>query len=97
MAHPERQSFNGAWASETERASRALGQEVIWSDLYGMGFDPVEQADHYGGTNPTEPFDVLKSQETASANATLPADVAREIDKVKRADRLIFHFPISQD
>lgn len=94
LAHPERISFNGAWAEATERASLALGHEVIWSDLCAMGFDAVEGKRHFPATQNSASFDPLKEQERASARDQLPADVAGEIDKVRRADRLVFHFPL---
>lgn len=94
LAHPEVQSFNGAWARMTEQAARDMGHEVLWSDLYAMGFDPVEQASHYGADLGVGAFDVLKAQEAASATASLPSDVAKEIEKVRAADLIVFHFPI---
>ncbi len=94
LAHPERKSFNGAWADATERASVALGHEVIWSDLCSMRFDPVEARQHFSGDEPNTVFDPLKAQERAVAAGTLPDDVATEIAKIQRADRIICHFPI---
>lgn len=93
LAHPDRRSFNGAWADATADACTALGHKVLWSDLYAMGFDPAERAAHYDW--PAEvSFDPLKAQEQASAAGTLPADVQAEIAKIRQADRIIFHFPL---
>lgn len=93
LAHPNRASFNGAWAEATAQASRALGHEVLWSDLVAMGFDAVERAAHYKGAVDAS-FDPLKAQEAASDRDSLPRDVTAEIDKLRRADRVIFHFPM---
>ncbi len=90
LAQPERKSFTGAWAEASVEAAEALGHEVLFSNL--SGFDPVERAAHY--TNSGAPFDVLKAQEAASAAGTLPSDVVREVEKLERADRVIFHFPL---
>ena len=90
LAHPERRSFNGAWADATRKAAKGLGHEVLWSDL--SAFDPVERAGHYD--DPSVPFDVLKTQEAASAAGALPGDVEAEITKLERADRVFFHFPL---
>jgi NAD(P)H dehydrogenase (quinone) len=57
-----------------------------------MGFDPVEAPQHY--VDPSDPFDVLKAQEQASAAGTLPADVEAEIAKLEAVDRVILHFPL---
>ncbi len=94
LAHPDRRSFNGTWAKATESASKALGHEVIWSDLCAMQFDPVEGASHYSGIDIDAPFDVLRAQEAASAAKMLPADVMREIEKIRQADRIVLHFPL---
>ena len=92
LAHPEPRSFNAQWAQASAAASAAQGHDVIWSDLYAMGFDPAERADHYD--QPTDvPFDPLKAQQAAAAT-TLPAGIAAEADKLRRADRIIFHFPM---
>ncbi|WP_322894407.1 MULTISPECIES: NAD(P)H-dependent oxidoreductase [unclassified Yoonia] len=92
LAHPEPQSFNAQWARASAAASTALGHEVIWSDLYAMGFDPAERAAHYDPSADL-PFDPLKAQAQAAATG-LPADIAAEVDKLRRADRIIFHFPL---
>lgn len=98
LAHPGAKSFAKAWAQKTAEISQELGQEVIWSDLGEMGFDPIEKSTHYSGHDnehsKQDQFDVLKAQESASETGNLPRDVAIEIDKIKQADRIIFHFPI---
>ncbi len=92
LAHPEPRSFNAQWAQASAEASAALGHDVLWSDLYALGFDPAERAQHYD--HPADvPFDPLKAQGHA-AETVLPADVAAEVDKLRRADRIIFHFPM---
>jgi NAD(P)H dehydrogenase (quinone) len=93
LAHPEPASFNGAWARATARASQELGHEVLWSDLTAMGFDPAERAALYPQAAP-RPFDPLKAQEEAAAGGTLPADIRAEAEKIRRADRIVLHFPI---
>ncbi len=94
LAHPDRRSFNGAWANATERAATSLGHEVLTSDLRAMGFDPLDAPDQYRDWDQSRPFDPLKAHEEAVRSATLPADVQAEMDKVRRADRIVFHFPI---
>jgi NAD(P)H dehydrogenase (quinone) len=92
LAHPERGSFCGAWAEASAAAAEAAGERVVWSDLYRMGFHPAEGPDRYGA--PLSPFDALKAQERAAATDTLPPDVAAEVEKIRAADRIVFHFPI---
>jgi NAD(P)H dehydrogenase (quinone) len=92
LAHPERRSFSGAWAEATAAAAGAEGDRVLWSDLYGMEFHPAEGPGRYG--TPLAPFDALKAQEQAAASDGLPADVVAEVEKIRAADRIVFHFPI---
>ena len=94
LAHPDRRSFNGAWAKATRKASEDLGHTVLWSDLNGQGFDPVESARNYPNHSADIPFDPLIVQENAAGADELPGDVRAEADKVRAADRLIFHFPL---
>lgn len=94
LAHPDRQSFNGAWADATEAAARALGDTVLRSDLCQMGFDAVEGPQHHASHPASAPFDPLKAHEASVAADRLPEDVATELAKLRAADRLVFHFPI---
>jgi len=94
LAHPERRSFTGAWADASAAAARALGHDVEWSDLYGMNFGAAEGPNYYSPDLARSPFDPLKVQETAAAGNRLPVEVAAEIDKIRRADLVVFHFPI---
>ena len=92
LAHPEPTSFNAAWAAASRAALEAAGEAVLVSDLCAMGFDAVEGRGHFAGT--AGAFDVLKAQEGASSAGALPADVQAEVDKIRAADLLIFHFPL---
>ena len=94
LAHPDRRSFNAAWADATVQAATDAGHEVLVSDLYALGFDPVEGPHHYADWPTDTPFDPLKVQEQSAAKGALPDDVQAEIAKVRQADRIIFHFPI---
>lgn len=93
VAHPSGHSFTHAWANASADAARALGHEVLISDLSAMGFDPVEAPEVYGLPSDAA-FDPLKAQQAASDADALPADVAAEVAKVRAADRIVLHFPI---
>jgi NAD(P)H dehydrogenase (quinone) len=94
LAHPDPRSFNGAWANATRSACEALGDTVLCSDLVAMGFEAVERASHYPHRRDDSCFDTLKAQEEAADQHLLPADVKLEIEKLRRADRVVFHFPV---
>ena len=75
-------------------ALRAAGSEVVVSDLYAMGFNPV--SDRRNFTSVLDP-DYLKQQaEEAHAAATdgFAADIATEMDKLFWCDALILQFPL---
>ncbi|MDD9923474.1 MAG: NAD(P)H-dependent oxidoreductase [Boseongicola sp.] len=93
-AHPDGFSFNAAWAAESKAVCELEGDEVLVSNLVEMAFDPVEARQHYPHIEADELFDVLKTQEAASEGGTLPEDVRLEIDKLRQAHRVIFHFPL---
>lgn len=90
-AHPAPGSVSAQWAGATAKAAQRAGDRVLTSDLGAMGFDPAEKGAHYGLDGP---FDVLRTQETATAHGRLPGDVAGEIGKIRAASRLVFHFPM---
>ncbi len=92
LAHPGQGSFNAAWAQASRRAAAKLGHHVLTSDLYAQDFDPVERAAHFESDE--QVFDVLKAQDNAAQTGSFSADVTAEIEKVRQADTLIFHFPI---
>lgn len=94
LAHPDKHSFNGSWASATGRAAKAAGHSVLLSDLASMEFDPAESARHYPDFLRSGTFDPLKAQEDAAEADILPAAVGSEIDKLRRADFVVFHFPM---
>ncbi|WP_269581125.1 NAD(P)H-dependent oxidoreductase [Roseibium sp. Sym1] len=94
LSHPAQTSFNAAWARASETACRSFGDDVLLSDLYRLGFDPAERADHYPQGTATDPYDVLKTQQVASETDRLPSRVQAEVDKLRAADRIICHFPL---
>jgi NAD(P)H dehydrogenase (quinone) len=94
LAHPEPQSFNAHLAREARRALEARGWSVSLSDLYAMGFDPCERAEHYAPRHRPERFDVQAEQRQASDSGNIPAGVATEIALLDRADLLILQYPM---
>jgi len=94
LAHPERQSFNAHLAQVARRALEAKGWSVSLSDLYAMGFDPCERAEHYNARLQPERFDVQAEQRHASERGAIPEAVAAEIERLDRADLLILQYPM---
>lgn len=93
LCHPERASFNGALVDLGAEQFRAHGATVEISDLYGEGFDPVEKRENYGVPS-GDVFAPLAEQRRAYTEETLCPEVAREIERLERADLVIFQFPV---
>ena len=93
-AHHEPQSFNGAMTRAATEALTAAGHEVIVSDLYAMGFNPV--SDRRNFVTVRDP-DYLR-QQAEEANAVehdgFAPDVQAEMDKLFWCDALILQFPL---
>ncbi|AZO28938.1 NAD(P)H-dependent oxidoreductase [Mesorhizobium sp. M1B.F.Ca.ET.045.04.1.1] len=73
-AHPEPYSFNGALTRAAQGALSAAGHEVVVSDLYAMGFNPV--SDRRNFTTVRDPNYYRQQSEEANA-AALVLSIAR--------------------
>jgi NAD(P)H dehydrogenase (quinone) len=94
LAHPEPKSFNAHLADVARRTLKSSGYDVSVSDLYSMGFDPCEKADHYSDqVNPSR-FDAQSEQRHASASQSIPKEVRAEIDRLAEADIVILQYPM---
>jgi NAD(P)H dehydrogenase (quinone) len=94
LAHPEPRSFNAHLARRGAAALEAAGWTVSLSDLYAMGFDPCERAEHFASRLGPERFDVQAEQRHASDNGTLPTAVTAELALMDRADLLVLQYPM---
>lgn len=78
LCHPDSDSFNAAVAQRYCAVVREIGHEVVLRDLYEMKFDPV-----------------LKSAEQpGSADYSVSADVAHELDLLADVSVLVLIYPI---
>jgi NAD(P)H dehydrogenase (quinone) len=93
-AHHEPSSFNGAMTREAVAALRGAGHEVVVSDLYAVGFDPV--SDRRNFTHVADPARLRQQTEEAAASSTggFVPELQAEMDKLAWCDVLIFQFPI---
>lgn len=94
FAHPEPRSFNGTLKDTAVESLTAQGYQVEVSDLYGEGFDPTESPIHYRECTDPEVFAPLAEQRHAYRQGSLASDVQREIDRLERADLVVFQFPL---
>jgi NAD(P)H dehydrogenase (quinone) len=94
LAHPERQSFNGAMFDVAQETFKKQGHSVVTSDLYRMGFDPVSDRKNF--TNEADPAYFKQQFEEAHATTHngFAADVEAEMRKLEAADLMIWQFPL---
>jgi len=94
FAHPEGHSFNGQLRDTSIETLARQGAEVEVSDLYAMGFDPVEAPAFFPNRKHPDIFDVQIEQRHAYEGATSSRDVHAEIEKLLWADLVVFQFPV---
>jgi NAD(P)H dehydrogenase (quinone) len=94
LAHPEERSFNAALARAARETLEESGAEVMLSDLYAMGFDPVAGPADITDRETGEPFNLALEQGRAFEAGTLAADIRHEQAKLAQADFLLLQFPM---
>lgn len=93
-ATPEPNSFIASMARASVETMRALGHDVVHSDLYAMGWNPVASPADFGGrANPDYLTYALEQRHNVAAETIAP-DIRAELDKLMAADLLILNFPI---
>lgn len=93
-AHHEPQSFNAAMKDLALAELRAQGHAVELSDLYDMGWNPVASGADFGArANPDYLVYALEQRENYKRR-TLAPDIQAELDKLLRADFILFNFPV---
>jgi NAD(P)H dehydrogenase (quinone) len=93
-AHPEPRSLNGSIRDfMVDRFVRA-GHSVEVSDLYAMRWKASLDADDFPQRDAMQPFSPSADSRRAFSEGAQTADVAAEQDKLRRADLVIFQFPM---
>lgn len=94
LAHPEPRSFNGQLTRQLEAEFRHAENAVRVSDLYRMGFDPVDCPSNFPLRVDSERFDIQSEQRFSALSGNIHSDVKTEINKLLWADYVIFQFPL---
>ncbi|WNO72427.1 NAD(P)H-dependent oxidoreductase [Streptomyces sp. AM8-1-1] len=92
-AHPDPRSLNGALRDEGVAVLRERGHEVVESDLYVMGWNPVVDHGDFAH-DPDKRLDVLTESQRALETGTLSEDIRQEQAKLLWADTLVVQFPL---
>ena len=79
LAHPERHSFNGAMADAAVETLRGQGYDVVFSDLYRMGFDPVSDRRNFATVKNADYFKQQAEEDHATETGGFAPDVEAEI------------------
>ncbi|MCP2014161.1 NAD(P)H dehydrogenase (quinone) [Deinococcus sp. HSC-46F16] len=92
-AHPEPNSFCSAQMREAARTLTEQGYTVEISDLYGMGWNAELGRGDF--THPLADFFKPQAEQVrAVQEGTFAPEVAAELEKLRRADLLVFSFPM---
>jgi len=93
-AHPEEKSFSGAMTATARDALIAAGHDVVISDLYRMGFDPVSGRHNFTTAQDPAYFKQQLEEAYAAAHDGFAPEIQAEQDKLFWCDVLIFQFPL---
>jgi NAD(P)H dehydrogenase (quinone) len=93
-AHPEPTSFNAAMCARSRDTLIQAGHEVVVSDLYAEGFNPVAGRHDFLSVADPDVFHYQTEQAHAARHGTYAPDVAREQERVAAADFIILQFPL---
>lgn len=93
-AHPEPASFGHALLERSVNTLRACGHEVVVSDLYAMGFNPIATGVDFTERRFPDALQYDREQKQASQRQTFTADIQAELDKLLACDLLILQFPL---
>ena len=94
IANPEPRSFCHAMADAGRAALEAAGHEVVVSDLYALGFNPVAGRHDFHTVADADRFHYQSEQSKAAREGGFAADIATEQSKVGAADMLVLVFPL---
>ena len=93
-AHSQAESFNAALLDTAVKTARAEGHEVVVSDLYAMGFNPVASEHDFKERRFSGHLQYDREQKHAVGHRSFSDDIAAEIDKLLWCDMLILQFPL---
>lgn len=93
-AHPEPKSFNAALTELACASLQEAGHEVVVSDLYAMGFEPVSDRRNFTTRQDPDYFKQQSEEQYATEHDTFAADIAAEQAKLDACDVLILQFPL---
>jgi NAD(P)H dehydrogenase (quinone) len=94
FAHPEPRSFGRALLDRSVQTLTGCGHQVVLSDLYKMGFNPVARGDDFLERRFPDQLQYDREQKLASQRSSFAPDILAELDKLIACDLLILQFPL---
>lgn len=93
-ANPEPTSFTRALVEAAEAEIHKAGNTVEISDLFADGFNPVAGRHDFSTVADPVRFHYQTEQGKAATDSGFAVDLQREQDRLRRADLIIFAFPL---
>jgi NAD(P)H dehydrogenase (quinone) len=93
-AHPEPNSFCSALKNKAVEHFQKNGHQVEVSDLYKMNFNPVGGKHDFTALSNPDYFKYQAEQVNAFQNDLFSPELKSEMEKLLRADVVIFNFPL---
>lgn len=93
-AQPESTSLTRSLVDVSIQRLKEQGHTVITSDLYGMNWKAVFDADDFPARENHERLSFIRESGHAYAAEQQTPDVTAEQQKLRSADAVIFHFPL---
>lgn len=94
FAHPEPTSLTRQLVQVSVETLEKNGHDVVLSDLYGMKWKAVFNADDFPSRANPERLSFIEESAHAYASGSQTADVLAEQAKLKAADAVILQFPL---
>jgi len=94
LAHPERNSFNGALFDTACETFASNGHQMQTSDLYRMNFDPCSGASNFTSRKNADYLKLQIEEIHATETGGFAAEIEQEMRKVEAADLILLQFPL---
>jgi NAD(P)H dehydrogenase (quinone) len=94
FAHPNQTSFNASIRDKTIQSILSEGHSVEVSDLYLMNFSPFAGKNDFKEHLNVNSINLIDEQQNAMKNDLYVDEIKIEMEKLKKADFLIFIFPV---
>lgn len=94
FCHHEPKSFGAALLQRSIETLASAGHEVVVSDLYAMGFNPVASAADFTQRRFPQALQYDREQKYAHEHDAFAPDIQVEVDKLLWCDFLILQFPL---